>query len=309
MSIWANRPLIRRIENIAATVSDRFPHAVSPDQAAAGDVFRESLTRLARDSESGSPFWRHVCQTMRDRAASDDPMGFMRWPPIKATMINGTTPFTVRAYRALRAEPDWEAVWKAAITHPLHGRGPIFIPYPWTFGNTVMHAANLRHFQTAAGRSLLDSPFIAEFGGGYGSMARLVAKLGHPGGYAIFDLPPILALQRYYLTLHGVPAGEAGDTRVLLTPDLDAIRDRLVPGTALMSTWALSEMPIPLREQIVALLDDPRCTDALFAYQAQFEGTDNTAWFKALADATAAAWHWRIVRIDGDSDYMTGVRR
>jgi hypothetical protein len=76
-----------------------------------------------------------------------------------------------------------------------------------------------------------------------------------------------------------------------------------------MSTWALSEMPLPLRSRIVALLDEPRCTSALFACQNQFEGTDNAAWFAALAAATEANWIWRITRIDDDSDYMTGVRR
>jgi hypothetical protein len=309
MSIWANRPLIRRIENVAATVGDMLPRAVSSDQAAAGERFREALARLARNAAQGSPFWREACETFRDCAASGDPMFFMRWAPIKATMINGTTPFTVRVFQALRGDTDWQTVWKPAITHPLYGHGPIFIPYPWTFGNTVMHAANLRHFQATTGRSLLDSPFIAEFGGGYASMSRLVAKLGHAGRYAIFDLPPVLELQRYYLALHGVTSGDEAQARVFLTGDLDAIRDRLVPGSALMSTWALSEMPLPLRARIVALLDEPRCSSALFAYQNQFEGIDNAAWFAALAEATGANWIWRTTRIDENSDYMTGVRR
>jgi hypothetical protein len=309
MSIWANRSLVRRIENIAATVDDMLPRALSPDQAAAAERFREALARLARDAGEGSPFWREACQTMRDCAVSGDPMFFMRWAPIRATMVNGTTPFTVRAFQALRGAPDWQSVWKAAITHLLYGRGPIFIPYPWTFGNTVMHAANLRHFQATTGRSLLDSPFIAEFGGGYGSMGRLLAKLGYGGRYAIFDLPPVLELQRYYLALHGVTAGYEDGDAVVLTEDLNAIRDRLVQGSALMSTWALSEMPLPLRSRIVTLLDEPRCTSALFACQNQFEGTDNAAWFAALAAATEANWIWRITRIDDDSDYMTGVRR
>ena len=309
MSIWANRPLVRHIENVAATLCDLSPRTLSPEQIAAGERLRDALTQLTRDAGQSSLFWRETCESLRDCATSGDPMFFMRWPPIKATMINGTTPFTAQAFRALRYDPGWSTIWKAAITHPLYGHGPIFIPYPRTFGNTVIHAANLRHFRATTGRSLLDSPFIAEFGGGYGSMARLATKLHPAGRYAIFDLPPVLELQRYYLTLHGVTADNGDTARVFLTSALDAIRDRLVEGSSLMSTWALSEMPLPLREQIVALLDDPRCHGALFAYQNRFEGIDNAAWFATLADATKANWIWHITHIDDDSDYMTGTRR
>src|ERR1019366_5562899 len=119
MSIWANRPLVRRIENIVATVGDMLIRAVSPDQAAMGERLREGLARLARDAGQGSPFWREACETLRDCAASGDPMFFMRWAPIKATIVNGTTPLTVQAFRALQRDPDWQTIWKAAITHPL----------------------------------------------------------------------------------------------------------------------------------------------------------------------------------------------
>ena len=77
---------------------------------------------------------------------------------------------------------------------------------------------------------------IVEFGGGYGSMCRLVRKLGFKGRYVIFDLRPILALQKYYLGLHGVEAGYDLTAANLLTASLATVMEALGPRTAMMST-------------------------------------------------------------------------
>ena len=54
-------------------------------------------------------------------------------------------------------------------------------------------------------RDLSSSGVIVEFGGGYGSMCRLLHKLGFSGQYFIYDLPEFVALQRYFLKSIGMP--------------------------------------------------------------------------------------------------------
>jgi hypothetical protein len=80
------------------------------------------------------------------------------------------------------------------------------------------------------GSCLHDADCIVEFGGGFGSMCRLIGALGFRGRYVIFDLPPVLALQRYYLGLHGIEADDSGRADVWLCPALDLVMDRLSKG-------------------------------------------------------------------------------
>jgi hypothetical protein len=92
------------------------------------------------------------------------------------------------------------------------------------------HALHLFRFHSRLGSYLHDADCIVEFGGGFGSMCRLIGALGFRGRYVIFDLPPVLALQRYYLGLHGIEADDSGRADVWLCPALDLVMDRLSKG-------------------------------------------------------------------------------
>ena len=306
MSLWDNRSHIKTIENVIATVADWFVPPPSALEARAAATLRDELRQLSGQTGIGaSPFWQQTCQALLRHAENGDPRFFMRWPPIKGTMVNGTSAFTATALSRLRQSADWQSKWKPAITHRLHGHGPPFLPYPWTNGNTIMHAAHLCHFKQVTGRDWLDYPTIIECGGGYGSMCRLVQAIGFTGRYTIFDLPPVQALQRYFLTLHGA----MGTQSVLFSDSLQVITAETGPRAALMSTWALSEMPLPLRDEIVRLLENDHVEACLLAYQHHFEGTDNVTWFRTLTDRTGSLWDWRLTPIDASSDYLVGIRR
>jgi hypothetical protein len=300
---------IRRISDLISTISDLFVVPPTAAQQLLAQQLRQELEAIGTDMGEALPFWKAAWENLLQEARSSDPRYFMRWPTIAGTMVNRTTPFSLDVYRRLRHARDWRTVWKPAISRPPFGHGPRFLPYFRTDANTVMHAGHLLHFAAITGRSWLDHDVIVEFGGGYGSMCRLVRRLGFKGRYVIFDLRPILALQRYYLALHGIAAGYDSAATNLLTTSLATVADSFGPRTAVMSTWALSEMPFPLRGEITALLTDPRCAAALFAYQRRFEGVDNTAWFRDLADSTAADFTWILTPIDDDSDYLVGQRR
>lgn len=116
-------------------------------------------------------------------------------------------------------------------------------------------------------------------------MCRLIKRLGYRGDCIIFDQPPVLALQCYFLGRHGVEAayGEFGPSRVALCRAFDRVRALIRPGArvALISTWAMSEMPIAVRRQIEPFIAD--ADKVLLAYQAEFTGIDNRAYFSELA--------------------------
>jgi hypothetical protein len=300
---------IRRVTDLISTVSDLFVPPPTPAQQQLAQTLRQELEAIGADMGEALPFWKTAWESLLRESQTSDPRFFMRWPTIAGTMVNRTSPFAIRAYRRLKLTRQWRTVWKPAITRPPYGHGPRFLPYLRTDANTVMHAGHLRHYASVTGRNWLDHDVIVEFGGGYGSMCRLVRKLGFKGRYVIFDLRPILALQKYYLGLHGVEAGYDLTAANLLTASLETVMEALGPRTAMMSTWALSEMPLALRDDITGLLADRRWGDVLFAYQLRFEGLDNAAWFRDMAARTAGGFAWTLTHIDADSDYLVGQRR
>jgi hypothetical protein len=235
-------------------------------------------------------------------------------------MVHGTTLSGLSAWWMLRHAPDWSGTWKPALRHPQHGHPPPFIPMMSTNVMTIEHASHLFRFRQETGASLHDSDCIVEFVGGFGSMCRLIQALGFTGTYVIFDLPPILALQRYYLTLHGIGTDGSGTRGVRLCDDLAQIATLLLDGgfrrVSLVSTWALSEMPMSLRQSIEPFLSDPACDKVLFSYQAAFEGADNRRYFGDLMARTSDRFVWRHVPIRpadalsaSGSNYLFGMGR
>ena len=317
------RELLRFSENALATILDWFDRPPTTEQAALAQRLTDDLNelRLAHRTGDGSDFWQGVCGDLHRLAAANDPRYFMRWPPIAATMVHGAVAETVRTWWALRHTPEWSRIWRPALRHPRFGHPPPFAPMPSTNAMAIEHASHLYRFQRAAGTSLLDSDCIIEFGGGFGSMCRLVRALGFQGRYIIFDLPPIAALQRYYLGLHGIGAGASGAEPVWLCDDLDRILEsigsREAGKVSLISTWALSEMPMTVRDRIEIFFGQEVCAKALLAYQPTFEGIDNDAWFSGLMARTGARWSWQRVPVQvseappspGGSQYLFGTTR
>jgi hypothetical protein len=315
------RRLLRITENGLATMSDLRARPSTAVQAALAARLAADLKALLPEQKTGegSAFWRGVCEDLHRLATSDDPMSFMRWPPIGATMVHGAAPITFREWWMLRRSRSWRSLWGPALRHPQYGRPPPFLPMLSTNAMAIEHAFHLFRFQHRMGPHLHDADCIVEFGGGFGSMCRLIRALGFRGRYVIFDLPPVLALQRYYLGLHGIEADTSAGADVWLCPGLDPIRDRLRAGrsdrVSLMSTWALSEMPISVRRQIEPFFRLDVVRLALLAYQPSFEGNDNRLYFRDLMSRTADRWNWSELAVDSkdravapdDSLYMFGA--
>jgi hypothetical protein len=303
--------LLHRAEDVLATVLDLFARPATPSQAALARQFCDDLDLLMRGQSNGegSDFWQSVCRDLQRFAATDDPMQFMRWQPIRATMVHGASPVTFRMWWMLRRDAAWRSRWAPALRHPQYGGPPPFAPMLSTNAMAIEHASHLFRFHRQNAAYLHEAECIVEFGGGFGSMCRVSRALGFRGRYIIFDLPPVLALQRFYLGLHGIAADSAGDGDVWLCSDLDALMGWLTRTSprqvSLMSTWALSEMPMAVRQRIEPFFSLPIATKALLAYQPNFEGTDNHAYFSGLMDSTAGQWSWTQLPVDPASSEMT----
>jgi hypothetical protein len=315
--------LIRFVEDGIATLMDLRPHTATSREAALARRLAAELRAIAEanDTGAGSDFWRATCRALVTMATESDPLFFMRWEPIRATMVHGASPSIIASWWNLRRSPDWRDTWAPALRHKQYGHPPPFPPMPATNAIAIEHANHLLRFREATSEPFHDAGCIVEFGGGYGSMCRLIHALGFRGRYVIFDLPHVLALQRYYLALQGIDTETNAvnpGSGVRLAADLDTVQHLIGENQfAAISTWALSEMPLSLRQRIEPILERSACHKILLSYQARFEGNDNRAYFTSLASRTGASIDWMDVAIGErsapaspfDSFYLFGLRR
>ncbi len=199
-------------------------------------------------------------------------------------MVGGNKPYIRRELEFLMQEPNWRNRWAEAIKEHEVGQPQPFVSYRQSSGTLIHHAFTLCRFETLVRRQISDYSCIVEFGGGYGSLCRLISRLGFKGRYIIYDLPEFSALQRFFLPQVGVPVHSCeNDQRegTYLTSSLESLR-KLLPnnraGSLLIALWSISEIPIELREEFLATIG--QCEAYLFAYQTGFSQINNVAYFR-----------------------------
>lgn len=260
-----------------------------------------------------------LCQ----RILTSDPVDFLKWDVIARTMVVGNADFVPDELAFLRALPDWKSRWEKALNESPVGSPDLFPGFPSSSGNLIHLAYHLANYEQKHGRKISDSSFVLEFGGGYGGMCRLAHNLGFKGKYVIFDLPPLSALQRFFLKMNGISAEhEVGSSwkaeTVLCSSDFGQLKAVLAAqpdlgGASFIATWSLSESPVALRRDLLPLVAQFR--SFLVAYQGLFGEVDNDAFFKDWsASMTAVDWtQWKIPHLPNqrykDNYYLMGKKR
>jgi hypothetical protein len=129
-----------------------------------------------------------------------------------------------------------------------------------TSSNTVHQLYHLLRYEDATGRRVSDADIVVEWGGGFGSLMRLLVRMhgGHPT-CIIFDTPIFSALQWFYLSsvlgeervvLHGPGPVRLVAGKVNLLP-IGLLGNAEISADLFISNWALNEsMPAAQREVI-----------------------------------------------------------
>lgn len=120
-----------------------------------------------------------------------------------------------------------------------------------TSSNTIHHLYHLLRYEHDAGSRMADQQRIVEWGGGYGNLAKLFARI-HPGipTYVVIDTPTFCAIQWLYLssilgeervTLHCDASSPISEGRINILPV--GLVDKMTDFEAdlFISTWALNE--------------------------------------------------------------------
>lgn len=273
--------------------------------------------RAVRDSTTAAPVWERLRSEMRQLMRTGDPERFLRWPPVRVSMVKRGRAAVAFELAHLRARPDWRTRWRAALRDSTLGHPRPFHLMPSTSGSVIHAAYHLVRFEETTGCRIPDAQIVVEFGGGYGALCRLVHRLGFQGTYVVFDLPEGAALLRFYLGHQGLAIapsdGALPERGVVTTTDPERLvallRGRPPGAAAFIASWSLSESPVELR---VCVLPAVEHFDAfLIGYKTELFDIDNRAWFSAWrARLLGHAWHDVPLPHTGKPEwYLFGARR
>ncbi|MFL5844107.1 MAG: hypothetical protein ACJ762_05375 [Solirubrobacteraceae bacterium] len=300
------RALRDRRENLLA--QRQLPALAGPAQDALVARLREDMRTLeAGGAAVESPWWADVRRRLVGNVLHDDPRRFLTWPEIRETMfVDAIEPYVPVEYAALRADAGWSTRWRTAIEEDPSG-----CPRRWprdraTSANLVHHAYHLMRFEAVAG-PLADIAQVVEYGGGYGSFARLARRTGFTGGFHIHDFAELGALQRYFL---GSVAALREDPALAADITFGTAQSEVPPagpgGKLFVAMWSLSETPVVEREPWIDAMRD--CSHVFLAFQHEFEGADNRVWFDELRERVTLRWHAvELDHVPGGHSYLIGV--
>lgn len=293
-----------------------FTHFKTSEEKGLIKELRDDISKLARlretDINKTEKNWQNNLTNLERDVLKKDPRDFLNWDVILYTMFHEAKE---EEFAYLKNLPNWES-WKESLMESPIGNPKPYPLYKKSSGNLIHHAYSLANMLGTFDIKLENLKNVFEFGGGYGSMARLAYKRKFTGTYTIFDLPEFIALQKYFLkslhmpvTVHTEPTAQSSNTIVLLS-DIQKLEKQL-NGQDLdmvIATWSLSESPVKLRDEILRMTKKTRYY--LIAYQNKFGDTDNIDFFKKMMDEHKEfEWkHYPIAHLPG-SFYMFGKRK
>lgn len=120
-------------------------------------------------------------------------------------------------------------------------------------------------YQSLTGKNILEFDHIVELGGGCGDFAKFILNMGYKNDYTIIDIPDITLLQRYNLSGYKV--------------NFTSFPVEHRPNTLFVSTWGISECPLPWRTEV---LNELSPESYLITYQSIFGDMSNELYFQSF---------------------------
>jgi hypothetical protein len=259
--------------------------------------------------------WFDNMNQLRQLILTDDPRKFLQWDVVRRTMFIGYERYVSTELKSMKLLSDWNNRWRRTIKESPIGCPMPFVFYPASSANLIHHAYHLSVFEQRTGVKIDALDFVMEFGGGYGSMCRVIHKLGFCGRYIIFDLPLFSALQKYFLSTLGLNVLTleqflSNKPGILCISDLRELNlviahEDFKRESLFIATWSISEAPIKIREAIYPLV--PKFKSWLIAYQHRFGEVDNVNFFNSWkTENSCYKWfNMPIEHLPGNS-YLVG---
>lgn len=251
----------------------------------------EELLAALESAAAGEPpagIWASLSAAIIDALRRHGTREFLRLPPISRTVHPPMRSLGRRYWAYLTRSARFTATIQKALTESPVGMPLVSPHYPLTSPLLMQHGFHVVRLLESTDFDLSRLALVVEFGGGYGSFYRLLHNLGYRNRHVICDLPPMRALQRFYLrnVFPTGPAAEPPPNLEWLSGEVEDGLKRLAAERApslFIATWSLSEIPEEARERIASAL--PGFDYVLCVYQRSFGGYDNVRYFTALERA------------------------
>lgn len=234
--------------------------------------------------------WSNNVNEIINSILNKNPREFLSWSVIRYTMFVVREHYVKIELNSLINKNASQHFWKKIITESNVGKPLRYWRYRLSSGNLIHHAYHLFRFKELTNKNPDKIDLIFEFGGGYGSMCRVLHNAGFNKKYIIFDLPVFSALQKFYLKCLGLKVlnknqylnEESGIICISQLSELEELLNNLgaIENKMFIATWSLSETPILFRSHFEKYL--PKFNFYLIAYAEQFNDVNNIKYFNDI---------------------------
>lgn len=287
----------RFLEKIISFFMELFTYTLNdPDEKekALINELRENTRNFSHNSNGSDAEdeWMKHAKRVSKLIEVDDPRRFLTWNPVKDTMGGSNYLFVIPELRYLKRMQDWNERWKNAIIEDKVGKQTPFFLYPKSSGNLIHHGYVVANFEKNTGKRVDEMDFIFDFGGGYGSVCRLIHNLGFKGKYLIYDIPVFSQLQIFFLKSIGLPVCtfeefNKVDRGICCISDIEQLKKYFLENGSIaninalfIAMWSVSETPIRTRKEIMEF--EYLFNNFIIGFQNQFGEVDNKKYFEKL---------------------------
>ena len=246
---------------------------------------------ISDSDESSAREWKKFMLDVKKNILLGDLSNFLHWETIRASMFIEEGEFLQKELDYMRNSLEWTR-YKELLRESIIGNPVSYRQYPISSGNLVHHTYQVAYFEEHTDIKLDEFDVVFEFGGGYGSMARVFQNASFKGKYIVFDTPLFSALQKYYLQcsdykIESVQNFDNVESGIFCISDKDELFEVLgkINPTAkncFWATWSFSETPISLREEFAPHLAP--FNYQFIAYQDKFMEATNKPYFSNYVD-------------------------
>lgn len=210
------------------------------------------------------PFWEEMNNIVRSEILDVNNNNFLDHYVIRNCMYTSSGEVGRYLYQLELIDNQFGAAFANWILsdEPSFGNPELFEYRPGLVcsGNSIQMLYHIAFWQSRTGLKISDIHSILEWGGGYGSLARIIKKINKNISYKIIDTEVFSSLQRWYLDACN-PSNNI-ETFTIDQIDLDTINYEMF-----ISTWALSESSPDAIDFVAKKKSVINCDHFLLAFQ------------------------------------------
>lgn len=301
--------------------SSKLPSLSKRDEKLIEDLRNEAkkIEIINTNNLSGSELeWSSNMNNIITNILNKNPREFLTWEVIRYTMFVVRAKFVRVELSSILKSKFYKKLWKNAIIESNVGKPLRYWRFPKSSGNLIHHLYHLLKFKESVNINFEDLDLVLEFGGGYGSMCRVLYNCNFNKKYILFDLPVFSVIQKFYLKSLGIKVLEPNEfidseNGVVCISSFETL-NQLVShysntGSKLfIGTWSFSETPIDFRSKFMPILTTFDLH--LIAYQKNFIEADNINYFNNFKEFISAS-EWDNFEIEHlpNNYYLFGRRK